>query len=93
MRPEEAAQRVLTAGLTVSASLFATGLASYLVLGPQPLPYRVLTAAATALVSTPFLTVATLVIAHAARREFYNAVVAATVLLEMLLSVALGYGH
>jgi len=93
MKPEETAQRALTAGLATSVLLFVLGLASYLATGCNEFPERILLTATVTLVATPFLTLVSIIAAHIARREFYNAAAATLVAILMLLSVALGLKH
>lgn len=93
MRPEGAAQRMLTAGLATSILLFVLGLAGYLAAGYGDFPGKILLMATIVLVATPFLTLTAVIAAHIAKREFYNAAVATLVVLLMLLSVVLGLKH
>ena len=93
MRPEEAAQKLLTAGLAASMLLFAVGLAGYLAAGCADLPGKILLMATMVLIATPFLTLTAVIVTHIARREFYNAIITMFVFLLMLLSLVLGLKH
>mgnify|MGYP000082395844 CR=1 FL=1 len=93
MKPEEAAQRLLTAGLAASILLFVVGLTGYLAVGCADLLGKILLIATMVLIATPFLMLTAVIVTHIARREFCNAIITMFVFLLMLLSLVLGLKH
>ncbi len=95
MRPENAAQRVLTMGIVASLLAFSASLAIYALTGSEFLARPVAYVGVGILVSTPPLALVLVLALHVARRERLNALITMAVLTVMALGVTLSllYGR
>jgi len=78
---------VLVTGMAISCSLYLAGLATHYLGTENP---WLLNLATVILISTPVIQVGVAMIVFLVNREYYNAVVAAIVLMIMLVSVITG---